>query len=658
MGRKRFETGGRERLDDLGDLPPISIDAQFDRRRFLRSSDPTRWQLAFLAMSVTSAVLVAGALWATLYKAKQPVILDTIVAQTAPRKSNFGAPSAKGDIAAREEPEAIDEAHETTMAVAVVKQESEKQIVETRPYRFVSQPFLQSRESLKGTIPPYNLANTIRSLPEPLKTSSQIYSGELNADFSVEITPFPQDYDFDNEQDIGSMEYDLSHVTNSYSDSHLEGAVNSKDFQEMASSDVPLESFTDTLYVPSNVTVLDANITYLVKSADVSARSLNTLVDLVQPNDTIRDILIGSGVAPAEAERSREVMSVGLNGGTLEAGDIVEINFGLAKAGSSGRQIERFTAYRDGEPLLSFARTDAGDLTVARPTRTAPPPIAETKLPDPGGRGSPTVYEGLYQAALTKGVPERLIGELIRAFAFEADLTRPVGAHDRIEVIFSQQDGEDRSTNDAAGEEILFAALTLNGVEYRAYRFQDPESRKVELYDKRGRSVSRLLLRKPMAGGAFRSGFGMRRHPILKTSKMHTGVDWAASRGTPIYAAGNATVSRAGWQGGFGRAVQLRLENGYEALYAHMSKIAAGIKAGSSVRQGDVIGYVGTSGLSTGNHLHYELSVNGRRVDPLRQRVPHERELSGDALRAFEEERKRIDALDETAHGDAHRSMT
>ena len=214
MGRKRFETGRRERLDDLGDLPPISIDAQFDRRRFLRSSDPTRWQLAFLAMSVTSAVLVAGALWATLYKAKQPVILDTIVAQTAPRKSNFGAPSAKGDIAAREEPEAIDEAHETTMAVAVVKQESEKQIVETRPYRFVSQPFLQSRESLKGTIPPYNLANTIRSLPEPLKTSSQIYSGELNADFSVEITPFPQDYDFDNEQDIGSMEYDMFHVTN------------------------------------------------------------------------------------------------------------------------------------------------------------------------------------------------------------------------------------------------------------------------------------------------------------------------------------------------------------------------------------------------------------------------------------------------------------
>ncbi|GAB5377791.1 MAG: hypothetical protein AcusKO_42530 [Acuticoccus sp.] len=225
-----------------------------------------------------------------------------------------------------------------------------------------------------------------------------------------------------------------------------------------------------------------------------------------------------------------------------------------------------------------------------------------------------------------------MIAKLVRAFAFDVDLTKPVNAGDGLKVVFSS--ANDNGTDKQVGE-MLFAALDLNGVERRIYRFRDAADGAVWHYDEQGRSASRLLLRKPLGRGVFRSGFGMRRHPILKYRKMHNGVDWAAPRGTPIYAAGTGKILRAGWQSGFGRAVRLRLDNGYEAFYAHMSQIADGVKSGRPIRQGEIVGYVGTSGLSTGNHLHYELSINGRRVDPLRIRLPRGRELSGGDLVAF-----------------------
>jgi len=142
-----------------------------------------------------------------------------------------------------------------------------------------------------------------------------------------------------------------------------------------------------------------------------------------------------------------------------------------------------------------------------------------------------------------------------------------------------------------------------------------------------------------------RSGFGMRRHPILGYSKMHTGVDWAAPHGTPIFAAGNGLVERAGWESGYGKFILLRHPNGYETAYGHMTAFAKGIKEGKRVRQGQVIGFVGSTGLSTGAHVHYEIRINGRFVNPMRVKLPRGRALKGPALASFERERERIDAM-------------
>jgi murein DD-endopeptidase MepM/ murein hydrolase activator NlpD len=148
-----------------------------------------------------------------------------------------------------------------------------------------------------------------------------------------------------------------------------------------------------------------------------------------------------------------------------------------------------------------------------------------------------------------------------------------------------------------------------------------------------------------MATGLMRSGYGWRRHPILGYAKMHTGVDWAAPRGTPIYASGNGIVAIAGWESGYGKYVRIRHTNGYETAYAHMSAFARGIQPGTRVRQGQIIGYVGSTGLSTGPHLHYEIMVNNRFVDPMRIKLPRGRVLDGPTLADFERERDRADNM-------------
>lgn len=185
----------------------------------------------------------------------------------------------------------------------------------------------------------------------------------------------------------------------------------------------------------------------------------------------------------------------------------------------------------------------------------------------------------------------------------------------------------------------------MRGETRKFYRFRTPDDGVVDYYDETGRSAKKFLMRKPIRNGRFRSGFGMRRHPILGYKRMHKGVDWAAPRGTPLMAAGDGTIVEAGWKSGYGRWIKIRHANGYESGYAHQQKFAPGIAKGVRVTQGQVIGYVGTTGLSTGPHLHYELRVNGRLVDPMRIRLPRGRTLDGAILRAFERERARIEAL-------------
>jgi murein DD-endopeptidase MepM/ murein hydrolase activator NlpD len=210
---------------------------------------------------------------------------------------------------------------------------------------------------------------------------------------------------------------------------------------------------------------------------------------------------------------------------------------------------------------------------------------------------------------------------------------------DSFDILFAEDEG------DAKGE-VQYASLNLLGeTPRRYYRFHTTDDGIIDFYDETGKSAKKFLMRKPLAGGNFRSGFGMRRHPILGYTRMHSGVDWSDDTGAPIFAAGNGTVIHADWSSGYGRRIEIQHLNGYVTTYSHLSGFARGIQEGQKVRQGQIIGYVGNTGLSTGPHLHYEVAINGNYVDPMRIKLPQGRVLEDQFLRAFERERERINGI-------------
>jgi len=258
------------------------------------------------------------------------------------------------------------------------------------------------------------------------------------------------------------------------------------------------------------------------------------------------------------------------------------------------------------------------------------------------GRGGVRLYNSLYETALKNELPRQTVEELVRIFGYDVDFQRRVASGDNFEIFFGQDD-------ENSPPEILYAALTIGGEPRRVFRFQG-EDGSIDFFDEAGRSLRKFLVRKPIADGVLRSGFGYRRHPILGYSKMHTGVDWSNRIGTPIYAAGNGTVIKAEWDSGYGRRIEIQHTNGYVTAYSHQSRFANGIRPGARVRQGQVIGYVGNTGLSTGPHLHYEVMINGHFVDPMKIRLPRGRELDGKALAEFKRQRESVEALLERAN--------
>lgn len=261
-----------------------------------------------------------------------------------------------------------------------------------------------------------------------------------------------------------------------------------------------------------------------------------------------------------------------------------------------------------------------------------------------------SLYASFYYAAAKQGVPPDLIMQTLRIHAYGTDFRQPVRVGDGVELFFDIKD-EERGIDGELGE-LLAAFFTAGGTTHKFYRFRTPDGA-VDFYDVNGSTARKFLIRRPVRGQNVRltSGFGMRKHPLLHYRRMHYGIDWATARGTPIMAAGKGVVEFAGPKGQNGNYIRIRHANGYKTSYAHMSRLAAGMATGVRVRQGQTIGYVGSTGLSSGPHVHFEVSVKNRfdgnytRVDPRTIPVPNDRQLTGTDLIDFKRERARIDDL-------------
>lgn len=313
-----------------------------------------------------------------------------------------------------------------------------------------------------------------------------------------------------------------------------------------------------------------------------------------------------------------------------------------------GRQVTRVVLFGESGVQAIAAINDRGSFVAVAPPVDETRGRAREQAPaendeDEEDQGSgPRLYQSLYETGARHDVPRATVEDIVRIFSYDIDFQRRISAGDGLDLFYTYD--EEAGPGAAERPELLYAALNLGGEWRKVYRFQSPDDGSIDFLDEQGRSLKKFLIRKPIADGIMRSGFGYRRHPILGYAKLHTGVDWANPIGTPIVAAGNGTVIKAEWDSGYGRRVEVQHINGYVTTYNHMSRFARGVSSGARVRQGQVIGYVGSTGLSTGAHLHYEVIINGHFVDPMKIRVPRGRELDGRLLAEFKRQREQIEA--------------
>jgi len=293
----------------------------------------------------------------------------------------------------------------------------------------------------------------------------------------------------------------------------------------------------------------------------------------------------------------------------------------------------------DGGIEAAVALSDTGKY-VPVDIRNVDPEVTEAKDDDSADDGSGVrLYQSLYETALRNNVPNTVIGDLVRIYSYDVDFQRKVQAGDSFEVLYSDDE------NAEGKSEVRYASLTVGGETKKYYHYQTADDGNYDYYDESGKSAKKFLVRKPVAVGMVTSGFGWRNHPMLHVSELHSGVDWAAPMGTPIFAAGNGILEEIGLKGGYGKYVKLRHSNGYQTAYGHMTAFARGLDVGSKVRQGQIIGFVGSSGLSTGSHVHFEILINDRFVDPMKVKLPRGRVLDGGALAQFEKDREQLDAV-------------
>lgn len=348
---------------------------------------------------------------------------------------------------------------------------------------------------------------------------------------------------------------------------------------------------------------------------------------VARSGDTFIKLFTTADLSRGEAHEAIAAMRKVFDPRGLRPGHTITASFGLIDKTSDDRRLANITFNPSMDRAIRISRSADGAFRAYRLDR---------KLTEQVVRLQGTIKSSLYTAATQSGLPAPLLMDVIRLFSWDVDFQRDIQTGDTFNVMVERSHLEDGRI--ARWGDIQYAEMKVSGKIHRYYRFESKDKRgktQIGYFDERGFSARKPLLKTPVDGARLSSRYGKRRHPILGYTKMHRGVDFAASRGTPIYAAGNGRVISAGRKGGYGKYVRIRHNERYSTAYGHMHRIARGMRRGKRVKQGQVIGYVGSTGRSTGPHLHYEVLVGGRQVNPLRLRLPSGRKLKGTNLATF-----------------------
>lgn len=637
-------TTEKHMLRTLGNEPPILADG---RRAPDRREISLRWLSGTFLTGITSSILMGVALFAALDGRQQLAIPAEAYAMLGPH----GRPAQVASVAKRgeriTEPNIVAKpADKKILEVSTMIHDGEQEVVRRQPFAHVKMALAANHVTSEDypRFDPLAIFATSEREEQPVSRTGTIYGSDVESEVALKTSDFPTDgsaLDFADQMSIEEVEENVRTNGSVLTDGNTQVAslyyVDPQRFASDASELDLLRGLTARI-VEENMSVS----TYDNLTPD-DAEYADDVIPVRRERDMV-EVMTTAGYTKAQAEDLAGYLETRIDGRVLSEGDVLRIC--IIQKGKEAN-IVRASVYRGGRHLTTVALDDDGKFVVG----TEPPKLAavDTAFDDDNGptiisgRDLPRVYDGIYRAALSYGMGSEMTAEIIRVLASNVDFQAQLRPTDTLEAFFSVMDESGQATADS---ELLFINAKFGDNETRVYRFQSPDDGSIDYYDAEGKSIRQFLLRNPVPNGRFRSGFGMRRHPILGFSRMHTGVDWSAPRGTPIIAAGNGVVEKAGWDsGGYGRQTLIRHANGYVSSYNHQNAIAKGVTPGAKIKQGQVIGWVGTTGLSTGPHLHYEMIVNGNKVDPLKIRLPGGKSLEGESLARFEVERKRIDSL-------------
>lgn len=627
-------------ISALGNEPPLLADGRGgppDRREV-----SARWLSGTFLTGLTSSVLMGVALLAAL-DGREQLATPPEIARIVTGISNGDAGEAAKTTRLAQPRVAPKARDRRRMEVSMMSRVGDRDVVRTQPFVEVRMA-LAAGHTTNRPYPPFDPLDVFAedgavASAAPAADAGVIYGAKVESEVSLRTVDFPiETAAFDEKSALSAGE--IEEVVRAAGADLGEGAV-----QVAALHYVDPQRFGqspgDSPIAPSFARVIPENVSTATRASfDISVGFSEDFLP-VRTDKKISTVFEEAGYDRAMSRGMAESLEKLLHGPNLKAGSVLRV--GIESTRDVNR-IVRASVYDGKQHILSIAVDDRDQFVPAdEPEQSAEVAAAFDDSPQPVRvRGDlPTVYDGIYRAAYSYGMSRDMTGQLVRLLASEVDFQSRLNPADRIEAIFSQPDEQDRASADS---ELLYVKASFSGNTRIFYRFQMSDGA-VDYFDANGRSVRQFLLRNPVPNGRFTSGFGGRRHPILGYVKMHTGVDWSAPRGTPIIASGNGVVEKAGWAGGYGRQTIIRHANGYETSYNHQSGIARGVTPGARVRQGQIIGYVGATGLATGNHLHYELIVNGSKVDPMRVRLPVGRVLKGEELEAFKKAKERIDTL-------------
>jgi murein DD-endopeptidase MepM/ murein hydrolase activator NlpD len=661
---------GRETgIIDLGHEPPLSVDgseaAVIDRRRV-----SVQWFSGTILTGLCGAALIGGAVFASLDGemtfAKVPERVEGAL------RGAFGANDRNASLhkSDRLPPPSESTAARNVVRVSTVTRVGNRDVMRVRPFIRISGNLSMTTSDLSAKIPPFNAQRMLSDVGAPSPAASDDPNNADAAEPDAEVSFVTKDLapilpkaklaavvaidevlmrvrDASNWRgNSGGVRYTA--LANATADASGAQPDLKMAYAAEGTAADPYAGF-ETRVVPENVTLLPKT-----KEQVTGGNPSGERVHMVKKGDTVTSILREQGATPEEAKSIATTLGARGRDGGLKEGEKVRIL--MAPAGpAAGQRLQpyRVIVANDSAVEAVAALSDLGKYVAVdvQSMNTATETAEASDDDDDDGTGV-RLYQSIYETALRNKVPAAVIEDMVRIYSYDVDFQRKVQPGDSFDVFFA---GEDEGATLTEKTEVLFASLTVGGETKKYYRFQTPDDAVVDYYDETGKSAKKFLVRKPVNNAIMRSGFGSRRHPILGYVKMHTGVDWATPYGTPIFASGNGVVEVAGWEGGYGKYVKLKHNNGYETAYGHMSAFAKGLEPGKRVRQGQVIGFVGSTGQSTGAHVHYEILVNGRFVDPMRIKLPRGRSLDGPLMTGFEKERDRLDAMMNNRGGGAAR---